>query len=582
MASKVSDAANSMFSTVGAIQTLVENFPMNLISFGNFNFSTSFDVLGILFKILGITREEVIEVLTDVLAPSKNDEDGGGFIAYVEEIVKLALEANIANILNCSTNPIISNKLLDSYYTGNGIADSGDGITLNVAEINFTGVLDKNPFYGNDSKFYFDVEDYNANTIWQSKDFNAFLWYIINKSDKSQDKERVWTSRYKAKIWGGQDPDKKEKEIIRCTYIDDEYPNTDKIKVQICGARNEGEGDPPKLVPANYFKTRKLSKKEGTDWAINKTIFEFNHDFLTSIKLYDAKVIIAEIIEYLFGEGNFTISLGFSLNEKIIQGKIQQIIKKIIEANDLEIEDCYFSFSNEEYNEMLEKAEQNRYNMHNNGNGFFETDAQEILDQLTDIKSDSTLNEDKAVITKTLNDIIATPAKDPSIESSLDIAVDWEFDLMRALVYPFIRPLFTPKVIFLLMVNKKIMGSFEDYKELDTSTIIDELMNGLLIIIKDIIAKLKDMLVDMFLSMILKKITPLLALFSAKIILEALKMYKDLLFEILNACGLSIFIPLFGGNDDNNLLSGNTLDNVNYADIYPTEITQTEPGQKIC
>ena len=231
---------------------------------------------------------------------------------------------------------------------------------------------------------------------------------------------------------------------------------------------------------------------------------------------------------------------------------------------------------------MLEKAEQNRYNMHNNGNGFFETDAQEILDQLTDIKSDSTLNEDKAVITKTLNDIIATPAKDPSIESSLDIAVDWEFDLMRALVYPFIRPLFTPKVIFLLMVNKKIMGSFEDYKELDTSTIIDELMNGLLIIIKDIIAKLKDMLVDMFLSMILKKITPLLALFSAKIILEALKMYKDLLFEILNACGLSIFIPLFGGNDDNNLLSGNTLDNVNYADIYPTEITQTEPGQKIC
>ena len=579
MASKVSDAANSMFSTVGAIQTLVENFPMNLISFGNFNFSTSFDVLGILFKILGISREEVIEVLTDVLAPSKNDEDGGGFIAYVEEIVKLALEANIANILNCTTNPIISNKLLDSYYTGTGVEKSGDGITLNVAEINFTGVLDKNPFYENDSKFYFDVEGHNANTIWKSKDFNAFLWYIINKSDKSQDEERVWTGRYKAKMLGGNSNDK-EKEIIRCTYIDDEYPNTDKIKVQICGARKEGENQ--KLAPANYFKTRKLSKNEDTEWAINKTIFEFNHDFLTSIKLYDAKVIIAEIIEYLFGEGNFTISLGFSLNEKIIQGKIQQIIKKIIEANDLEIEDCYFSFSNEEYNEMLEKAEQNRYNMHNNGNGFFETDAQEILNQLTDIKSDSTLNEDKAVITKTLNDIIATPAKDPSIESSLDIAVDWEFDLMRALVYPFIRPLFTPKVIFLLMVNKKIMGSFEDYKELDTSAIIDELMNGLFIIIKDIIAKLKDMLVDMFLSMILKKITPLLALFSAKIILEALKMYKDLLFEILNACGLNIFIPLFGGDDNNNLLSGNTLDNVNYADIYPTEITQTEPEQKIC
>jgi hypothetical protein len=35
MAGKVTDSANSMFASIGAVQTLVENFPMNLISFKN-------------------------------------------------------------------------------------------------------------------------------------------------------------------------------------------------------------------------------------------------------------------------------------------------------------------------------------------------------------------------------------------------------------------------------------------------------------------------------------------------------------------------------------------------------------------
>jgi hypothetical protein len=571
MAGKVTDSANSMFASIGAVQTLVENFPMNLISFGDMKFSTSFDVLTILFQILGISREEVIEIITNALAPDVNDEEGGGFVSYAEEVVKLALEANIMNILNCSTNPIISNKLLDSYYTGDGIEKSGEGIMLNVAEVDFTGVLGRNPFHENDSKFYFDVDEYNANSVWKSKDFNAFLWYIINKSDKSQTEERTWTNRYRAKMWG--DGNGETKEIIRCTYIDEEFPNTDKIRVQICGARPDGSD---KLSPANYFKTRKLSKKEGSEWALNKTIFEFNHEFLTSIKLYDPKVIIAEIVEHLFGEGNFTVNLGFSFNEEIIQGKIQSIIKKVIEVSDLEVNDCFFSFSNEEYNDMLEKAEQNRYNMHNNGNGFYETNAQQVLDQLNNISSSSTLHENKAVISKALNEISATPAKDPSASWSFGVSYDWGFELMRMLVYPFVRPLFTPKVIFLLMVNKKIMGSLEDVKNLDVNTIVEDLMNGLFFIIKDIIVKLKDMLIDMFLNWILKKLAPLLALFTARILLEALTMYKDLLFEIFNACKLTLWNPFNGSG-----LNGE-MDDVNYADIIPSEIIQTEPEQKLC
>lgn len=573
MAGKVVDSAKNMFSTIGAIQTLVENFPMNFISFGDLKFASSFDVLSILFKILGVDRDELIEVVTNALCGgSKDTSDGSGFISQAEEIVKIALETNIINILNCTTNPIITNNLLDSYKKLE-VEESGEGITLNVSEVDFTGVLSKNPFFENDSKFYFDVENYNANTIWKSKDFNAYLWYIINKSDKSQTEERIWDNRYKAAIYGKNND--KKKEIIKCTYIDEEYPNTDKIKVQICGARPDASN---KLSPANYYKTRKLSNKENSEWALNKTIFEFNHDFLSSIKLYEPKVIIAEIVEYLLGNGNFSVNLGFSINEELIQGKIQQIVKNVIEIDDLEINDCYYSFSNEEYNKMLEESEKNRYNIINNGNGCFEVNPSDILEQLSGITSNSTLNEDKAIISKTLTDIIATPAKDPSGESTMAINYDWEFELIRMLAYPFIRPLFTPKVIFLLLVNKKIMGKLDENANVD----LDDLMNGLFLIIKDIILKLKDLLVDMLLSYALKKLSPLLALFASRLLLETLKMYKDLLMQILRGCsisGISLSNP-FGWLSDtaNNNLVG-VIDDVNYADIIPIQV---EPEQTIC
>lgn len=555
MAGAIVDKTKNMIGSIGAMQTLVENFPMNFISVGDLNFSTSFDVLSILFKIFGVDREELIEKLTNILCGGMKDtSDGSGFVSQAEEIVKMALEANLINLLNCTTNPIISNKLLDA--TDGGYKDyetSGEGITLDVAELDFTGVLSRNPFLDSGAKFYFDVENKTPNNLYTSKDFNAFLWYIINKSDKSQNTERVWDNRYRAAIYGAGNG--KHKEIIRCTYIDDNYPNSDKIRVQLCGS--------------NYYKTRKLSKKDGTQWALNKTIFEFNHEFLSSIKLYEPKVIVAEIVEYLLGTGNFTVNLGFSVNEEIVQGKVQEIINKVIGTSDTEINDCYFSFSNDEYNDMLEKSEKNRYNIINTADGYIEANPTDILNKLGGITTTSTLVEDKTIISETLTETIVNPAQDVSATVNGDFTYDWQFELLRMLAYPFIRPLFTPKVIFLLLVNQKIMGSLEDVENLDLNTILDSLYKTLFAIIKDIIIKLKDLLVEMLLSWIMEKVKPLIELFAAKLLMETLQMYKDLLIQLLDAC-------VFGWN--NNKLVG-VIDNVHYADIIPT---QTEPNQSTC
>lgn len=562
MAGRVVNSAKNMLDSIGAVQTLVENFPMSLLSFNNNEIGSSFDVLTLLFKAFGVNREELIELVTNTLSGGlKHDEDGKGFIAQAEEIVKIALETNLINIMNCSTNPIIDNNLLDK-YTVLGTEYGGEGILLDVSEIDFTGVLRNSPFSEEGSKFYFDLEDekgdrYNVNNLYKSKDFNAFLWYIINRSDSSVNNinDKMWDNRYRASIYGKSNG--KHKEIIKCTYIDEDYPNMDKIRVQ--------------LASSNYFKTRNLNKKSGDDtWELNKTVFEFNHDFLSSIKLYDPKVIVAEIVQYLLGNGNTTVNLGLSINDKIIEGKVQQIIKNIISADDTVLNDCYFSFSNDEYNQMLEEAELNRHNIVKNGDDYYEVTPESVLSGLTGITNQSTLINDKTIIENTLNELIVSPAKDSSIETSYGISYDWQFELLRMLVYPFVRPLFTPKVIFLLLVNKHIMGSLEDIDRIDTSQLVEQLMSILLNIIKDIVIKLKELLVDVFLNFIMDKLKPLLTLFASRLLLETLQAYKDLLTQCLRACSFN----LPGGSS----IIGN-IDNVNYADIIPTQVV---PEQNIC
>lgn len=553
MAVNNSDSVKNMIGSIGAAQTLVEHFPMRFSVSDDLKIKTSFDVLTILFKIFKINREQLIDTLTDFLCGGMTaDKEGTGALSKIENVVKYALEANIINILNCSTNPIISNNLLDEYTFGDdSIKMSGKGVLLDVGEINFSGLLNKAPYdprYTGKNKtsvFYFDIDEYNTSTVYKSNDFNAYLWYIINKSDASQTNELIWDDRY------GKNEEDIKNPIIRCTYIDENYPNTDKIRVQICGAR-DGK-------PANYFKTRKLSKTENEkDWVVNKTIFEFNHDFIQSIKLYEPKVMVAEIVEYLLGEGNISANLGLSLNEQIVKEKIDGVINKIIKSNDTEINDCFYTFTNDEYNSMLEKAEVNRFNNTN------------ITDNLTNITSNSTINDDKTTISQTLTELSITPAQDPEVNINVGIDYNWEFELYRAFLYPLARPLFSPKVLFLLNLNKKIMGSLEDVNEY-TNIDFNQVLSSLIFILQDIVKKLQDMLIDVFLNLILDELKPLVELLTSRLLLETLNNYKNMLLQIYNACFINLDFSVFSVNG--------TIDNVNYADIIPS---QEEPGQTYC
>lgn len=550
------DKTKDMIGSIGALQTLTEQFPMKLLSLGDYNFSSSFDILGLLFKALRVEREDVIEVVTNFLTGKMNSGSEDGFIAYAEEIIKTALEANIINILNCTTNPIISNDLIyNTDILGTNIKEQGEGININLSEIDFSGVLKHNPCSDEGSKFYFDVSGYTANDVYKSKDFNAYLWWIINRGDATQISASTWDNRYNCSLWGNNNEDDK-KNIIVCNYIDNGFPLNDTINVHLC--------------PETYYKQRKF-KVKGKTFGGNKTIFEFNHDYLTSVKLFDPKVIVTEVVEYILGNGGLTVNVGISFDEMMQQQKIDQIIDKVIKSSDTEINDCFFSFSNEEYNDMLVKAEAYYANPNNS-----EVSSRDILSRLSGVTNNSTLEENKTILKDIIYEISATGAS-TNASANISLNYDWFTDIMRAFVYPIVRPLFSPKILFLLVLNKKIMGSVEDLLNHDEETTMienleekfEDILESLWYIIKDVIVKLKELVVDLFLQFIMDKITPLLELFASRLLAETLKMYKDLLNQILEEC-------LLGWN--NNGVAG-AIDNVNYAEITPEQV---EPEQSIC
>lgn len=563
------DDAKDMIGNIGAIQTLVEKFPMQLISFDDKGFSTSFDLLSILFKILKIDRQQVIDIVIGALTDGMESGGNSGFITWVEETIKMALEANIINILNCTTNPIISDDYIYSAnLPGTSVATQSKGITIDMSEIDFSGVLKRNPCSPDGELFYFDVSGYTANDVYKSTDFNAYLWWVINRGDASKVEESTWDDRYRAALYGEKKKDKDntddKKEIIICTYREDFYPNNDSLIVH--------------LSPKTYYHTRYikgLNEIMGVEGGVNKTIFEFNHDFLTSIKLFDLKVILSEITQYLLGSGNISLNLGLSIEDKIVQEKIDRIIDKIITTSDTEIDDCFFSFSNDEYNEMLELMEIKRTSVINTGDDAVSVDPSSILNKLTGITNESTLETNKTIISEVINELSVTPGKNSEIETQINFNYDFGVELMRMLVYPFVRPLFSPKILFLLVLNKKVMGSIEDDYGEYTKLSLENVLTDLLGILKEIILKIKDYIVDLLLKHVLDKLTPLLQLFASRLLAETLKMYKDLLKQIFE-CFAGGFDAFNFGNNNN---SGLNDANINYADIIPTQV---EPEQSIC
>ena len=599
MASKKSNKSmTQLFGSIAAAQTMVEQFPF---SFGmdEKGFTCTFDLLSAIFNLISDEPldKKVITVISEKLADSNCT-----WLQGIEETIKLALELNITNLLTCDMSPIIPDKLIGSgeFLKGSDRAVNfqGEGIRIPVSAIDFTGVLGNCPADENNpvsTSYYFSC--YQSGTenpltiedTWKHDDFNAFLWFVKNKGVYGNLVERhklIWDNRYKTKpytkyvrkpehfftmsndIDATVGPERNGIFPFSETYLKtyNESPKISYKKKQILECRYiDGDGIQPdcfqfRLPASNYYKTRKLTspKKETTIWRINKTIFEFNHDFLMSLKLLDAKTYLCQMVSSLLGIGNLSFNFSITRDSAEIEETVDAIIEKVINLDDTEIEDCYYTFSNEEYDQMLQNALMKRKQAQYNT-----VLSSELIDSIKQIeKSGATFEENKTVISNVLTQLSKEAESGNNVPNGWKFNYDFQFELIRMLVYPLIRPLFSPKVMTLILINLEVMGNpLKLGEKIITFNDVKPYFMG---IITNIVVQIKDMINEMLYSWVLEKLTPLLTLFTLRLLMEQIEMYKQLVEDLLTACSFSGFSLDFNRNKKRV-----GIDNVDYADIDP-------------
>lgn len=537
--------ADEVIGKIGALQTMLRNFPMGVFSSDIYANIKIFDFLILVLKQLGVDTEEltqkIVELIFDVadLTEEKIESlQSNPFIDKLDTSCKNIILNVIVSILSCSAVPLIPPKNKSN-------ANLNVPITIPVDAIDPFNQLSICPTTESGKNFYCVESSLTPTTTYQSYDLNVFLWYVLNFGNTINDNERekmIWDNRIEIKENDLEDDEKFNILHFNCS----KFLGKKELNVLFDGERYD-----------------KLSS----------TIYRFNQDYLNSVKLFSPKLILTNIVETLMNKPlEFSLDIHYSFNAQLIEAQVSQIIKNIIDEEEQAATDCYFSFSNEDYDNLMEETELRKYKaVKTNGDAkpAATVDVKDILKQLDEVNSAATSHERVATITKFLYDLAATPAKDASIEyqQSLDCSVNkqWLYDIISSIVMPIAKSLFSPKVLMVFVVNFSLLGLI-DLNEFKSSSnkLMDLIYTKLIATIKSVITFVKDLIIQYFCQIIADKLKELIETGVLLMVQEKLLYWTKLLTAAM-ACLPDVNLAF----NRQNVLTA--IDDVNYADIVPVQ-----------
>ena len=294
------------------------------------------------------------------------------------------------------------------------------------------------------------------------------------------------------------------------------------------------------------------------------TVFEFNYDYVMSIKLFDAKVLAHSLMESVLNT-NLGIGVNMGIKHQESTETIKEIIKNIIETDDSEINDCYYTFDNAKYDSLLRKAEEKRARQQRFGNvtheiGMFNS----VNDILNEYDANADLHQQIDVLHRAITQAAVTVSEGVPDSDKSDVEFNFIFDLIEALTTAIVNGILSPKVLMLLEVNQKIMGgTWEKFT-------MKDLLEALRVIIVAIVKEIRDMVIQELLKLVLKVLEPIIQTITAILLREQLESYSDAILEIIRNCPFIWF--RFG-----NQYQDTKLDTVDYADI---DVSNTKEGEQ--
>ena len=335
------------------------------------------------------------------------------------------------------------------------------------------------------------------------------------------------------------------------------------------------------------------------------TVYEFNYDYIMGMRLFDPKVVCERIFA---ASTNAKYRAGFSLrlnrqkdktNYPFTSGKerITKIVEKILESDEEELNDCFYKFSNTEYDELLEKTARLKYNQSPYTEGYGDgqvIDLSSVEAVLETYPVNGTIEEQKQVLSKALEQACNSVEDAAQVSSNNgqtnSVRASFLTNVLQQLTACVVDSIMSPKVLMLLFINNELMTDCGDM--LTT----DQLMGVCKNIVTSLIKEVRDLIMQKMLDYIMKFLMPMILEIQAYVLSEQFAAYMaiiKLLLSYYNAGVISLgrlnailssLMSKFKNSkyDSQDYEIPSIFDDINYSDVFGDMQKQNGPILNNC
>lgn len=284
------------------------------------------------------------------------------------------------------------------------------------------------------------------------------------------------------------------------------------------------------------------------------TVYEFNYDYVMGMKLFDPKILASTVLQTLVNT-RVGISLTLGMKNEEATASINEVIKSILESDDGEVNDCFFSFDNSKYDALLEQTRIKRARRQQFGRVTQEAGVFDSVNEiLKEYDTATELHEKKEILTRAIDQAAVTVSEGSDEKDKYNVEYAFVFDLIQNLIMAIMNAVLTPKILMLLEVNQRLMGgTWEKFT-------VEDLIKAMRGVINAMVKELRDLLIQELLKLLMKQLQPIIELLGSVLIRERLEDYAEVLENIIKNCPV-VWFRL--GNQNQETM----LDTVDYADI---------------
>lgn len=315
-----------------------------------------------------------------------------------------------------------------------------------------------------------------------------------------------------------------------------------------------------------YFPFLGSNSGQIRNYYYGKTLIEFNIDYIMSLDLFDSKSLAARLLDCI--TRSLDIHYNLSYKQQLIKNEVRKMVQMITESDDLVVSDCFFTFSNKDYDDMSRMAELRKaglLTMNGDETSAVRIEAENILRDLNNINKDTKKEEIQTIIEGTINELSKELSNVDYLHTDKvngGVKVNFIENLLNALAEALTMTVLSPKVYLLLLINLKIIGR-------ETNFDLEGFIGQYKQLIADIVRSIRDIMLEYLTREIMIIIGELVKEVTLKLSIEQALYWQRLLKKLIDCFK-------FRRNRFN--LDFN-IDDVDYADILTSE---KEPKDSEC